>query len=200
MWKIGRRGLTLVCLLALGMVDGSRADEDAPRDAILFSARNLIVTAHGEFHRWRVRRASIDEDHPERSVVEVEVDLASVDTGIERRDEHLRTADFFDVERFPMALVTMEGFRLAEGEGADRVAVDVTLDLHGVKRRFPMEFTIADRETRRISGEVTLRRTDFGIGGPVHRWNPLSVRDEVHVHVDATVPPAGLSEASPSAH
>ena len=153
MWTIGRRGLALVCLLALGMLDGSRADEEAPRDAILFSARNLILTAHGEFHRWHVRRASIDEDHPELSVVEVEVDLASVDTGIERRDEHLRTADFFDVERFPTALVTLEGFRVEEGEDADRFTTDVTLDLHGVTRRFPMQFTIVDRKTRRTCGE-----------------------------------------------
>jgi len=195
MWAIGFRGLALVCLLVLGTVDGSRADEEAPPDAIRFTARNLIVTARGEFHRWRVRRASIDEEHPERSVVEVEVDLGSVDTGIERRDEHLRTADFFDVERFPAALVTLEGFRLHEGEKVDRFTADVTLDLHGVTRRFPMEFTIVDRETRRIEGEVTLRRTDYGIGGPVRRWNPVSVRDEVHVHVEATVPPAGLSEA-----
>lgn len=198
MWTIGRRGLALVCLLALGMLDGSRAEEDVPRDAILFSARNLILTAHGEFHRWQVRRASIDEEHPERSVVEVEVELASVDTGIERRDEHLRAADFFDVERFPTALVTLEGFRLEEGEDADRFTADVTLDLHGVTRRFPMQFAIVDRKTRRIAGEVTLRRTDFGIGGPVRRWNPVSVRDEVHVHVDASVPPAGDSEAPPS--
>jgi polyisoprenoid-binding protein YceI len=195
---IGRRGLALGCLLALGMALGTRADEEAPHDAILFSARNLILTAHGEFHRWHVRRASIDEDHPERSVVEVEIDLASVDTGIERRDEHLRTAEFFDVERFPTALVTLEGFREGQGADADRFTADVTLDLHGVTRRFPMEFAIVDRKTRRIAGEVTLRRTDFGIGGPVRRWNPVSVRDEVHVHVDAGVPPAGSSEAPPS--
>jgi polyisoprenoid-binding protein YceI len=198
MWAIGFRGLALVCLLALGPIDGSRADEEAPPDAILFTARNLIATAHGEFHRWRVRRASIDEEHPERSVVEVEVDLASVDTGIARRDEHLRTADFFDVERFPTALVTLEGFRRGVGQDADRFTADVTLDLHGVTRRFPMEFAIVDRDKRRIQGEVTLRRTDFGIGGPVRRWNPVSVRDEVHVRVEATVPPAGLSEAPAS--
>ena len=53
-----------------------------------------------------------------------------------------------------------EGFRLHEGEQADRFTADVTLDLHGVTRRFPMEFTIVDRETRRIEGEVTLRRDD----------------------------------------
>ena len=195
----GRFPAIVAWLLLLGLAAGSQAADEAPRDAIQFRARNLILTAHGEFHRWHVRRATVDEEHPERSVVEVEIDLSSVDTGIERRDAHLRTEDFFDVERFPTAIVTLEGFRLTGGEGADRFEADVTLDLHGVKRQFPMEFTIADRESRRIEGEVTLRRTDFGIGDPVRRWNPVSVRDEVVVRVEATVPQAGLHEASATA-
>jgi polyisoprenoid-binding protein YceI len=194
-----RRTGALALLLAIALLPGiSPSSEQAPPGAIRFTARNLIMTAHGEFERWHIERAEIDEQKPERSVVEVVVDLASVDTGIERRDEHLRTADFFDVERFPTARVTLENFRLGDGHPPERLAAEVTLELHGVTRRFPMEFSILDRKTRRIEGEVTLRRTDFGVGGPLRRWNPVSVRDEVVVQVEVTVP-AGRQEPPPVA-
>lgn len=186
-FPMARAAAVLVALCSVLLPGAAPCEEDAPPGAIRFTARNLFSTAKGEFQRWHIQRASVDEQSPERSVVEVVVDLASVDTGIERRDAHLRTADFFDVERFPTARVTLENFRLGDGDAPDLTA-DVTLDLHGVTRRFPMEFSITDRAARRIEGEVTLLRTDFGVGGPVRRWNPTSVRDEVVVRVEATVP------------
>lgn len=186
---VARAAALALPLVAL-LLGTSRSADEAPPGSIRFTARNLLATAHGEFRRWHIQRAHVDERSPERSVVEVVVDLASVDTGIERRDAHLRTADFFDVERFPTAVATLENFRLREGDPQSRLEADVTLDLHGVIRRFPMAFSITDRAARRIEGQVTLRRSDFGVGGPVRSWNPVSVRDEVVVHVEATVPPA----------
>jgi len=185
--RLGAIGAALIFLLLPGTAPG---EEEAPPGAIRFEASNLFSTAHGIFHRWHIDRVVVDEESPERSVVEVVVDLASVDTGIERRDAHLRTPDFFDVERYPTARVTLENFRLDERETPARLTADVTLDLHGEKRTFPMEFTVSDRAARLIESEVMLKRTDFGVGGPPRFWNPASVHDEVIVRVEATVPPA----------
>ncbi len=159
----------------------------APPGTIRFEASNLLTTAEGEFRDWRIVQAFVNENEPGKSRIELEVAVTSLDTGIEKRDEHLRTADFFDVQKFPTARVTLSGFRL---EGEDALTADVTLDLHGETKTFPMRFRIDDRAARRISGSVTLDRRDFGIGEP-ESWNPLSVRNAVEVKVEAIVPPAG---------
>lgn len=164
----------------------------APPGAIRFRAGNLITTADGEFRDWRIVRAVVDEEKPENSRIELEVVVTSLATGIDRRDEHLRTADFFDVATFPVAKVTLSRFRL---DGPDAFTADVTLDLHGKTKSFPMSFRIEDRAARRIAGSVTIDRRDFGVGSP-ESWNPLSVRNAVEVSVEATVPPAGTSSGA----
>lgn len=164
----------------------------APPGTIRFEAGNLLTTAEGEFSDWRIVSAVVDEAEPGKSRIELEVAITSLDTGIANRDEHLRTADFFDVQKFPTARVTLSGFRL---DGADALTADVTLDLHGETKTFPMRFRIEDRAERRITGSVTLDRRDFGIGTP-ESWNPLSVRNAVEVSVEATVPPTGDSGAT----
>ncbi len=180
-----RLGLRVLAFVAAVAAPGAALAE--PPGSIRFTAKNLLSTANGEFHDWRIVSAVVNETDPGRSRVEVEVVLASVDTKNTDRDDHLRTEDFFDVAKFPVARVTLDGFRL---EGDDAFVADVTVDLHGVIRAFPMRFRIADREARRITGEVTLDRTQFEIGEPHSRWNPLSIRNEVEVQVETTVPPA----------
>lgn len=178
-----RRALpALAALLAAGV--GSAE----PPGSIRFTATNLVATAEGVFHDWRISQATVDDADPGRSRVEVEVVLASLDTKNHSRDEHLRSEDFFDVARFPTAKATLEGFRL---DGPDAFEADVTLDLHGVRKTFPMRFRIEDRASRRISGKITLDRTQWGIGEPYTRWVPLSIRNEVELRVEATVPPPG---------
>lgn len=102
------------------------------------------------------------------SSVTVVIDLASIDTAIEERDEHLRGKDFFDVANHPRARFqstsvekTADGF-LARGE----------LLLHGVKRDITIPFHLKsagvdpfqnDRVT--FNGKVTIKRSDFGIDG-----------------------------------
>ena len=118
------------------------------------------------------------------------VDLASIDTDSKRRDDHLRNADFFDVERFPTATARLSGFR-PSGDGS--YTADVALDLHGTTGSFPMKFRVTDRAARRFTGEATIKRTDFGIGAPHSSLNPLSVDQDVSVRVEAVVPAAGGS-------
>ena len=166
----------------------------APPGHIRFQASNLVTTAEGEFHDWRISQSVVNEAEPAQSRIELEVSLASVDTGNGQRDDHLRTDDFFDVAKFPKAMVRLEGFEL---EGADSFTAQVTLDLHGHTKTFPMRFRIEDREARRITGAITLDRRDFGIGEPFSRWTPLSIHDEVKVSVDAIVPPASGAGAKP---
>ena len=111
---------------------------------------------------------SWDADDIARSSVTVVIDLASIDTAIDERDEHLRGKDFFDVANHPRARFqstsvekTADGF-VARGE----------LLLHGMKRNLtiPFRFKSAgvdpfknDRVT--FDGSVTIKRSEFGING-----------------------------------
>ena len=123
--RIDRRtvlGVMLVVLLSAGAL--MAADPGAPGE-ITFVGKNAFATANGTFHVWRVVDRSIDLDDPGASWAEVEIDLSSVDTGIERRDDHLRDPDFFEIEAWPLARVRAHSLVSADvdEEGRPRFAV-----------------------------------------------------------------------------
>lgn len=184
-----RRAAAALALASATAATPAAAD---PPGHIRFTAGNLVSTAKGDFRDWKIVHAQVDDAAPARSRVEVEIVLASLDTGIGLRDDDLRGSDFFDVARFPTASVLLEGFRI---DGANAFSCSVTLELHGQQKKFPMQFQIVDRAARTIRGSVILDRRDYGIGAPSSRWNPLSPDDLVKVDVEATAPPSGLSGA-----
>ena len=177
-------GLVLATIMA---GPETAAADDPPPGSIRFVAKNLVATANGRFTMWRIGRATIDEADPAKSSVEVVVDLSSIDTENRKRDDHLRSADFFDVARYPSATAALRGFR---ADGPDRFVADVTLDLHGHEKSFPMTFEVVDRSRRRVRGETKLNRMDWKIGEPHSALNPLSIDEEVVLTVEATVPAA----------
>ena len=74
-------------------------DFDTSHSTIEFSAKHMMVTnVKGRFNSFS-GDAHLDEEHPADSKVDVTIDLASLSTGNEGRDNHLRSADFFDVEQ-----------------------------------------------------------------------------------------------------
>ena len=117
----------------------------------------------------------------------VRVDLASIDTGIERRDDHLRNPDFFEVERYPVATVRVHSFR-ADGQtdaGRPRYRARFDFDLHGVEKTLEGEVVLVSESPPRFEGSLVLDRTDFGIGAPPSRWNPMSVAAEIPIRFEA---------------
>jgi polyisoprenoid-binding protein YceI len=74
---------------------------DPTHTSVEFSVKHMMMTTvRGRFKELS-GTITIDEDDPDRSRVEVEIDVASIDTGVADRDAHLRSADFFDAERYP---------------------------------------------------------------------------------------------------
>lgn len=188
-WRT-RTWLLLVPLLA-GLVAASPQappETTSPSGAITFLARNTFVEADGSFHRWRVTKAEVDRAEPAASFIELEIDVASIDTGIERRDQHLRSEDFFEVETWPHATVRVHDAR-PDGQserGNPRYAAKFDIRIRDVEKTLAGSFELID--DARVEGSLTLDRTDFAVGSPRSRWNPLSVHDEVVVRYTATLP------------
>ncbi|MEM7410862.1 MAG: YceI family protein [Myxococcota bacterium] len=183
---MGAAGLALV--LTAGMWVGSAGADT--EQALTFVAKNGVSTANGTFHRWEVARASVDPADLAGGEVVVRVDLASVDTGIEDRDDHLRTPDFFDVERFPSATARLHSATPngTNAAGEPVYAVKIDLDLHGVKKTLDGSFVVVQPDPFEVRGEVALDRLDFGIGEPDQWWNPLAIRERVDVSFHAQLP------------
>src|SRR5882762_1391015 len=78
---------------------------DSDHSEVGFSVRHLISRTRGRFSRFS-GRIDLDRATPERSSIVLEIDPASIDTRQPDRDTHLRSADFFDVERFPVVRFT----------------------------------------------------------------------------------------------
>jgi polyisoprenoid-binding protein YceI len=97
---------------------------DATHSGINFSIRHMVVSkVRGRFARYS-GSLTLDDGDLTRSVVEATIDAASIDTGTPQRDAHLRSPDFFDVERFPELR-----FRSTRVEKLDDVRYRVVGDL-----------------------------------------------------------------------
>jgi polyisoprenoid-binding protein YceI len=126
-----------------------------------------IATIKGLFRTVQVS-VNIDDPDPTRWSVAATIDTASITGGHPPMDEHVRSADFLDVEQYPT--ITFKSTRVEQADGRYRVAGDLTL--HGVTREVVLdasyggEATDARGRTKRgFSAQTTLNRKDFGIKG-----------------------------------
>ena len=103
----------------------------------------------------------VDGD-PSKSSVTVNIDATSITADSEKLTRHLKSADFFDVEKFPKA--TFKSTSIAAG-GANGATHTVTghLELHGVTKQITFPATIKAGETVQVNAEFALNRKDFGI-------------------------------------
>lgn len=111
-----------------------------------------------------VTKATFDPAKLEGGTAELEVDLTNLASGIEKRDGHLKTADYLDVEKFPKATIKIDNVK-----GADKdYTADATVKVHDVEKKVPVKFTVVDAKDDwvRIQGEATFTRADFKVGKP----------------------------------
>jgi polyisoprenoid-binding protein YceI len=124
-----------------------------------------------------------DEKDITKSSVSVVIKATSVNTGIEGRDRHLRTADFFDVEKFPE--ITFKSERI-EKKGKQFIAHG-PLTMHGVTKEIALPFnitgTLKNPLTVGYSAKMVLNRRDYGINYS-RKDNPTFVGDNITVEID----------------
>jgi polyisoprenoid-binding protein YceI len=119
---------------------------------------------------------NFDEASPEASSLNVEVQLTSVHTGNPKRDDHLRSPDFFDVSNFPTATFKSRSFR-GTGDSFD-VAGDLTL--HGETKPLTVQLKKTGGNDKLIGFETTftISRKEFGI-----TYGPENLGDEVRLTI-----------------
>lgn len=143
---------------------------DPTHSTVEFRAKHMMfTTVRGHFDSFQ-GTLNLDLENPENSYVEGTVDVNSVDTGNEMRDNHLRSADFFDVENHPT--MTFRSTRIvSKGDNEYKVYGDLTI--RGTTREVVWDVEAAElgkdpwgNPRLGFSAETKLNRKDFGLN-----WN-----------------------------
>ena len=112
-------------------------DIDPVHSEVGFSVRHMMVSkVRGKFKTFSGQLVTGAE--PVQSSVTAEIDLSSIDTGQEQRDAHIRSADFFEVEKYPTMTYRSTGVR-AEG---DHFVLDGELTLKDVTKQVPLKLEL----------------------------------------------------------
>ncbi len=159
---------------------------DVAHSAARFTVRHLMVSkVHGSFADI-TGSVKLEPAHPEEAEVQVIIGVASLTTGQEQRDGHLKSPDFFDVEQFP----TIE-FRSTKIAEVDENEFDVTGDLtiHGTTRAVTLRAELSNEIASPfggykigVSATGKINREDFGM-----TWNQLIEAGGVAVGKEITL-------------
>jgi len=187
-----RKSILTILLVSVSVAAQVSTDRQYPIDmnhsTVGFSVPIMggLSKVKGKFTDFNISLTN-DEQDITKSSVNVVIKVGSVDTGIEGRDKHLRTADFFDVEKFPE--ITFQSSRI-DKRGKQLIAHG-TLTMHGVSKEIALPFTItgvnenADKTKKNIgySATMVLNRRDYGINY-THKTVPNFIGDNITVEID----------------
>lgn len=182
------RAILLSVLTVIGcaafVASGNLGRDANPTGQITFVGKNAIATANGVFHRFMIVESNVTPNALSESHLTVEVDVASLDTDNKRRDDHLRTEDFFEVERWPTSTVRIHSPEQIEG-AQYRAKFDVTI--RDIKKTIDGKFEVVSESPFRVLGSLIINRMDFGVGTP-KTWNPMTIQEEIPVTFEAMLP------------
>ena len=163
--SIARRLTLGVLLLAALATTGATAAEplrfriQPEASEITFRATSRLMNAEGHFGRFS-GDVQADPNNPAGAKITLTIDAGSLDTGIQMRDKHLRSADFFDIERFPT--ITFQSSRV-EAAGR-RTTVLGRLSLHGVTREIAVPVDVQITDTALVAtGEFIVNRGEYAM-------------------------------------
>src|SRR6059058_3448501 len=137
---------------------------DSSGSAIGFTVHQFLGTTHGKFTRFS-GKIDVDREHPENSSVTAQIDVRSIDTHIKKRDDHLRSPEFFNVEKFPQMTFKSQSVKQTGPQSGD-ILGDLTM--HGVSRPITLHVKLLTPiyETSRTRWAVTtepISRRDFNL-------------------------------------
>lgn len=161
---------------------------DPAHSSVNFTIRHMGVSnVHGSLGGVKGTIQFNDKDVT-KSSVDATIDATSVSTGVEARDKHLKSPDFFEVDKYPT--LTFKSTSLTKN--GDKLQLTGDLTLHGVTKPITFELdgpappqTGKDGKTRSgFSAEGTLKRSDFNFGS---KFGSAMVGDDVKFSIDVEI-------------
>lgn len=163
---------------------------DPEHSTVGFKIRHLMVSnVNGRFETYS-GSIHVDDADITKSRIEVSIDAASINTNVQKRDEHLRSADFFDVAKFPKMTFVSKSIR---NVGSGHLLVKGDLTIHGVTKEVVLDVEGPTPESKDPWGNIRkgvvattkINRKDFGL-----LWNAaletggVLVGDEVNITLE----------------
>jgi polyisoprenoid-binding protein YceI len=173
---------SIIAFVVAGLSSAALANEtykfDPSGSTIGFSVHQFLGTTHGKFARFN-GRINVDREHLENSSVTSQIDVRSIDTRIKKRDDHLRSAEFFNVEKFPQ--ITFKS-RSVKQTGPHTGDILGDLTMHGVTKPVTLHVKLLTplNETSQTRWGVTV--------------DPITRRDFNLVFAPATETVSGISQ------
>jgi len=179
-----RTALAVLALAALPALAQDTYKIDPVHSEVSFKVRHLLAKVSGRFTKFS-GDIKIDTKNISKSSVEVSIDVASINTDVEARDNHLRSDAFFDVAKYPT--ITFKSTSVKEvAKGKLEVTGDFTV--HGVTKRITFPITNAGTQAGPkpgtvvagfIDGALTIDRQDYGVS-----YGKGMVGDEVAISLN----------------
>jgi len=173
---------SITAFVVAGLSSAALANEtykfDPSGSTIGFSVHQFLGTTHGKFAKFN-GRINVDGEHPENSSVTAQIDVRSIDTRIKKRDDHLRSAEFFNVDKFPQITFKSRSVKQTGPQSGD-ILGDLTM--HGVTKPVTLHVKLLTplNETSQTRWGVTV--------------DPITRRDFNLVFAPATETVSGISQ------
>jgi polyisoprenoid-binding protein YceI len=162
---------------------------DQLHSTIGFSVHQFLGTTHGKFTKFD-GKIEIDLEHPENSSVTARIVVRSIDTGIVKRDNHLRSPEFFDVEKYPDIMFKSRSVKQTGPQEGD-ILGDLTM--HGVTKTIALHVKLltSPSDSKRTRWSVTtdpLRRRDFNLvfAQAAESMSGISQTVAINIEIEAT--------------
>lgn len=163
---------------------------DPAHSSASFKVKHMMISdVRGSFRDLQ-GSVVIDEDNLKNSQVDVKIVADSIDTGIQKRDDHLRSADFFDVAKYPSLTFTSKQVKDVTAESFKLVG---DLTIHGVTKEVTLDVTGPSAEAKDPWGNIRkaaqattkINRKDFGLTyNAVLETGGVLVGDEVQIELE----------------
>ncbi len=170
-----KKTLTIFTLLIVALVSVAAVNiastpwtVDKSHSAVTFSVRHFFTPVNGKFNDYTAN-ITFAADDLKNSSIEVTIPIDAIDTDNEKRDGHLKTADFFDAEKYPT--MSFKSTKI-EATGDNKFVATGKLTLKDVTKDFKLPFTLLGvmehpgngKLIAGITSEFTIKRNDFGVG------------------------------------
>jgi len=183
-----------VAVAIAGLCSAALANEtykfDRSGSTIGFTVHQYLGTTHGKFTRFD-GRIDLDREHPEKSSVAARIDVRSIDTGIKKRDDHLRSPEFFNVAKFPE--ITFKSHSVKQtGQQSGDILGDLTM--HGVTRPITLHVKLVSpvsSDTKQTRWAVTtepIKRREFNLmfGQSAEAISGIGQTVAINIEIEAT--------------